>query len=261
MAEDENAGLPGGGDARVEREREFFDAKSQRYSVVRKRISRAIGALNRSDEVHSCYDPRGKRVLDYGCGEGRFSFRLLDRGAAHVTGIDISEARIAAARAEAAELGVGDRTAFMTADAHHSGLPPASFDLIIGSDILHHLDIADATAELRRLLKPQGQAIFVEPLAHHPLLRLGRRITPSARTTDEHPLTEDDWRLIDRTFPNFVHREVEFISIPLMPLNLVLPERAQQGLAARVAPLDDRILDRFGGLRKYARRTILLMGA
>jgi SAM-dependent methyltransferase len=254
---------PASGDrsATIAREQAFFDADGARYHQVRNRISRAIGAFNRSAELHDLYDPDGARVLDYGCGEGRFSFELLDRGAVHVTGFDISNTRIEAAQRRAVALGVDDRTRFLVADAHDTGLPGGSFDLIIGGDILHHLDIERAALELRRLLAPGGRALFVEPLVHHPLLRLGRRITPSARTVDEHPLTVDDWRMLDRLFPNFEHHEREFLSIPLMPLNLVLPARAGARLAERVAATDDRVLRRFGGLRRYARRTLLSMGA
>ncbi len=243
----------------VQREQEFFDAKSERYRLLRRRISRALGAFNRSSEMHQFYDPARKRVLDYGCGGGRFAVELLGRGAEHVTGIDISTARVEEARALAESLGLSDRTYFLTADAHNTDLPAQSFDLVIGSDILHHLDIADAATELARLLKPGGTAVFIEPLVHHPLMRLARRMTPSARTSDEHPLTEDDWTLLGQTFPSFHHSEREFLTVPLMPVNLVLPRTWQESLASKLAPIDDRLLERFPGLRKYARRTILVM--
>lgn len=251
----------GNRDQTVAREQRFFDENADRYRRVRGWITRGIGAFNRSAEVHALYDPVGKRVLDYGCGEGRFTFELLRRGASDVTGFDISTTRIEAANRRAGELGLADRARFVVADAHHTELPAGSFDLIIGSDILHHLDLAAAAAELRRLLAPGGTAIFVEPLAHHPLLRLGRRLTPSARTEDEHPLTEADWKLLDRAFPRFAHQEREFVTIPLMPLNLVLPTRLSKRLARRAAAWDDRALERWPALRKYSRRTLLSMGA
>lgn len=243
----------------IEREQRFFDTNADRYQLVRRRISRAMGAFDRSKELHDQYDPAGKDVLDYGCGAGRFAMELLSKGARHVTGIDISAARVEEAKNLAASKGLAERTTFMVADAHDTGLPAASFDLIIGSDILHHLDIEAAATELRRMLKPDGAAIFIEPLAHHPLLRIGRRLTPSARTADEHPLTEDDWELLAAMFPKFRHVEVEFVTLPLAPVNLLLPRSLQQSLARRVAPVDDKLLGRFPSMRKYARRTILVM--
>lgn len=246
--------------ATTAREQAFFDADGARYRKIRGRITRAIGAFNRSAELHDLYDPSGARILDYGCGEGRFSFQLLERGARHVTGFDISATRIAVAQRQADALGVADRTTFLVADAHDTGLPAGSFDLVIGGDILHHLDLERAAAELRRLLAPGGRALFVEPLVHHPLLRLGRRLTPSARTVDEHPLSVEDWRLLHRLFPRFEHSERELLSIPLMPLNLVLPTATGRRMAERVAQLDDRVLARWPGLGRYARRTLLSMG-
>jgi SAM-dependent methyltransferase len=130
--------------------------------------------------------------------------------------------------------------------------------LIIGSDILHHLDIDRAVAELRRLLAPGGMALFVEPRAHHPLLRLGRWLTPSARTPDEHPLTEDDWKMMAAAFPDFEHREREFITVSLMPLNLVLPDGGRTRLADALSKRDDQVLARWPHLGKYVRRTLLI---
>jgi hypothetical protein len=99
----------------------------------------------------------------------------------------------------------------------------------------------------------------MEPMWHSPILRLGRALTPSARTPDEHPLTTADWELCASIFPDFEHHEREFLTIPLMPLNLVLPQRAQKRLARRVNRLDDRVLERYPRTRKYARITFLVL--
>jgi hypothetical protein len=101
--------------------------------------------------------------------------------------------------------------------------------------------------------------VFLEPLAHNPLLRLGSRFTPSARTPDEHPFTVEDWRLCAEVFPHFWHREVELTSIPLMPLNLVLPRSWQRALARRIRELDDRLLGRYPQLGRFARSTFLVL--
>src|SRR5205823_508146 len=95
------------------REQEFFDANASRYARVRKWISRSIGAFDRSRDVHDFYDPRGKVVLDYGCGAGRFAIELVRRGATHVTGIDISNRRVEEAIAKAASEGLAAKTEFL----------------------------------------------------------------------------------------------------------------------------------------------------
>jgi SAM-dependent methyltransferase len=250
----------GGRTEMVERERRFWDTRHRsRYDVLRARLERAIGHFARYDHIRTLYDPRDKVVLDYGCGPGHTSVDLLRHGARRVIGIDISEAEVAEARERAVRAGFGDRSEFMVADAHATGLPGDSLDLVVGASVLHHLELEPALRELRRVLRPGGTAVFHEPLWHNPLMRLGRALTPSGRTADEHPLTAEDWELCARIFPGFTHVEREFLTVPLMPLNFVLPDAAQRRLAAWVGPLDDRLLERFPRLRKHARITFLVL--
>jgi SAM-dependent methyltransferase len=243
----------------AERERQFFNEKAGRYQFLRELIWRSIGAFNRNDEIHDHYELSGKRILLYGCGPKNALDQLFAGGAAHVTGIDISDVDIEAANEQARALGYADRAEFFVADAQETGFPDDSFDVIVGVAILHHLDVRIALVELRRILAPGGRAVFLEPLAHNPLLRLGRRLTPSARTADEHPLTVDDWRLCQEVFPGSSHVEVELTSIPLMPLNLLLRRSAQERLAGRVKRLDDRVLARYPSLGRYARTTFIVL--
>ncbi len=243
----------------IERERQFYNESHGRYRQIRQIIWRAIGAFNRNEELTELYDPRDKRVLLYGCGPANEAGRLLDAGAHSLAGIDISDAEIARAWETARAEGYEDRVDFRAGDAHHTGFAEDSFDLIVGSAILHHLELDRALAELRRILAPGGQAVFLEPLAHNPILRLGRFMTPAARTPDEHPFTVEDWRLCAQHFPGFWHREVELTSIPLMPLNLVVPQHWQERLAMRISALDDRLLERYPRLRPYARSTMIVL--
>ena len=245
-------------DGAVERERSFWNARGRAYEIVRNLIGRSIGGFSSYGELETTYDPASKHVLDYGCGRGDDALRLLERGAAHVTGFDISDAEITHAQRAAERAGVQDRTRFVVADAHATGFPDGAFDLIRGNSILHHLELEPALRELRRILAPGGRAVFVEPLAHNPILRLGRALTPMARTEDEHPFTAQDWAACRAVFPGFTHFERELITIPLMPLNLVLPARGRAALAERVKAADVRALAR-PRLRRYARLTFLIL--
>jgi SAM-dependent methyltransferase len=116
-----------------------------------------------------------------------------------------------------------------------------------------------ALNEIRRILRPGGRAVFMEPLWHNPILRVGRALTPTARTADEHPLTTRDWDLCAEVFEHFTHHEREFLTIPLMPLNLILPARAQRWLSRWISALDDRVRERFPATRKYSRITFLVL--
>lgn len=248
-------------DAAVERERAFWDSDAQGAKFARTRVllNRGIGSFYRGNEMYSLFDPRGLRVLDFGAGDGRQTIDLLERGAAHVTGFDLSAAQIERARAEVERRGLSDRADLFVGDAHDTGLPDGEFDLVVGVAILHHLDLARALAEIRRVLKPGGTAVFMEPMFHNPILRLGRLLTPSARTQDEHPLTAADWRLCASMFPNFRHSERELFSTLLMPLNVALPQRLQRRLAHGVAAIDDAVLARVPWFGCYARITFLVL--
>ena len=249
--------------AAVEREREYYDSGYWARApalVARRLINRSIGAFSTYDELFDLFDPHDKTVLDYGCGRGWLTVRLAENGARTVTGIDVSAVQIEHARLRAAERDVQERVSFLVADANATPFPDDSFDLIVGVAILHHLDMERSLVEVKRLLRPGGEAIFMEPLWHNPLLRLGRALSPGARTRDEHPLTTDDWVLCSRVFEHFCHFERELVTTLLMPLNIVLPRRVQRAMSSGVLGLDARLLARFARLRKYARVTFLVFG-
>nr|MBA3326931.1 methyltransferase domain-containing protein [Solirubrobacterales bacterium] len=141
----------------------------------------------------------GSRTMEIGCGgDGGFGLVLAARGA-QVLGVDLSPVAVEQAREAAARKGVQNAT-FEVMDAECFDLPDDSMDLIFGSGVLHHLDLERAYAEIARVLRPGGSAIFREPMGHNPALRLFRRLTPRSRTPDEHPLKLADLRAADHDF-------------------------------------------------------------
>ena len=154
-----------------------------RYPALRRLLGQLEAHLDAAD---------GQRVLDLGCGRGERSVDLLRRGAV-VDGIDISEVYTdqAEAAARAAGFDEGQYT-FVAGDAHALPYDDATFDLVVGDGILHHLDLDVALGELHRVLKPGGRALFREPLLDNPLLKVFRLLTPKARTDDELPLSAGD---------------------------------------------------------------------
>jgi SAM-dependent methyltransferase len=138
-------------------------------------------------------------VLEAGCGEGHLTRALLDRGA-ELTAIDLSPKMVERARERAA----GARV--LLAPLEDTGLEAASFDRVVGLAVLHHTDVARAAAEVRRLLRPGGRAVFFENQDRNPLLRFARRRLmglPGVHrvgTRDEHPLTRRDFELLGEAF-------------------------------------------------------------
>jgi SAM-dependent methyltransferase len=81
--------------------------------------------------------PAGTRILDLGCGVGRWSRLLAARGAT-VTGVDISPTMIDEARRRARREGVADRCRFHVSDIANLGVE-GEFDLVLGVTVLQHI--------------------------------------------------------------------------------------------------------------------------
>src|SRR3981081_267124 len=79
----------------------------------------------------------GPRVLDVGCGVGRWSRLLAARGA-DVLGVDLSPTMIAQAQQRAAAEGVADRCRFRVQDVSNLDVGER-FDLILGVTVLQHI--------------------------------------------------------------------------------------------------------------------------
>jgi SAM-dependent methyltransferase len=94
----------------------------------------------------------GTRVLDVGCGVGRWSRLLAARGA-QVTGVDLSPTMIAQARRRAAAAGLSPRCRFLVQDS--SALDVGEeFDLVLGVTVLQHILDPDALrAAVRRMAR------------------------------------------------------------------------------------------------------------
>lgn len=106
----------------------------------------------------------GTRVLDVGCGVGRWSRLLAARGA-RVTGVDLSPTMIAQARQRAARDGVADRCRFEVRDLSSLDVGE-QFDLVLSVTVLQHIldpeRLRDALAAMRAHLAPGGRMILLE---------------------------------------------------------------------------------------------------
>ena len=137
---------------------------------------------------------RGKKVLDYCCGDGYRSVFFAKNGV-NAVGIDISDVSIENCRTRAWQEGVSARTEFFVMDAERTEFPDNTFDAAACIGVLHHLDTEKAFRELARIVKKEGGVICNEPIAYNPLFQLYRRATPHLRTEWEthHILGKKDF--------------------------------------------------------------------
>jgi ubiquinone/menaquinone biosynthesis C-methylase UbiE len=175
----------------------------------------------------------GGVVLDYGCFTGDLYPALAPHKPARVVGIDISQAGIDQAKAR-----FGDAVEYLKMDAHHTTFPDATFDLVVGTSILHHLDWEPAIREVSRILKPGGVAVFTEPLGGNPAAKLIRKLTPKARTRDEKPVERAQILFADRIIGRGQHRFGNLVSVPLAMTTSLLVESPDNVLLRAADPID-----------------------
>jgi SAM-dependent methyltransferase len=156
--------------------------------------------------LEACGKVRDLRILDCGCGEGRFCRMLVARGAEYALGLDLCEPMIRAAN----ELATG-RDEYRLADVQDLGfLEDASFDLAVS--YLNQCDLPDFAANTRgvyRVLKPGGRFAVANL---HPMRSATGEWQRNEVGTKQHVMLdhyfdegERRWKMLGVDFTNF-HR-------------------------------------------------------
>jgi 2-polyprenyl-3-methyl-5-hydroxy-6-metoxy-1,4-benzoquinol methylase len=124
-----------------------------------------------------------EHVLDFGCGSG-VMLPFLCGISARVTAMDIDLLpfeRVNRQRTFPANLTVHDANEVTLKD-----LPKASFDVIVATDVLEHVDdISGTLKDMQTLLKPGGQIVISGP-TENILYKIGRMLAGSEYSGDYH---------------------------------------------------------------------------
>jgi SAM-dependent methyltransferase len=197
-------------------------------------------------------------VLEYGCGTGWITTQLARRGAS-VSAFDIAPTAVAETRQALAAANLLQACDVRVMGGERLLYPDNSMDVAIGFAILHHLDLGPALSELRRVLKPGGRALFAEPLASNPLIRLYRHLTPQFRTVDEEPLDLDRFARRLEGFSKFQHHEQLLLASSALALCYVPGLSGFAGSVQRLLmKVDDAMLRAVPRMGKWAWYSILV---
>ena len=137
----------------MQSKREFYNRPEVANSYDEQRFSGASGAWVNAREIELALSlvPSFHRALDLGCGTGRLTRSLAERGP--TVGMDASSAMLARAQATGAPLVQGDSFALPFADA--------SFDAVVALRFFFHFESADALLrEIARIVAPRGVVVF-----------------------------------------------------------------------------------------------------
>jgi ubiquinone/menaquinone biosynthesis C-methylase UbiE len=175
------------------------------------------------------YIPTGGSVLDVGCGNGYFTYYLEQLGP--TVGLDYS----------AAMLGQNPASNRVQGSALTLPFSDASFDVVLCSNLLHHLaHPVQAVVEMRRVSK--RHVVLSEPNRNNPLmLALGLLKAEERESLRFTP-----------AYLRFLAREAELAVIDCQCLGLVTPNRMPRAVAD--------LLARFNRPTPWAAYSVLVAG-
>jgi SAM-dependent methyltransferase len=171
------------------------------------RWDRRVGMLTNSIKS-------GMKVLEIGCGTGFFTKEIV-KIPVQLTAIDISPELIAVARKNI----LNSNVEFIIDNAYQMTFDDQTFNSVIGSSVLHHLDVDSALKEIYRVLKPGGHIAFTEPNMLNPQIALQKNIPALKKALGDSP---DEsaffiWSIRKKL------KKIGFIGIDIIPFDFLHP--------------------------------------
>ncbi|HEX8524840.1 MAG TPA: class I SAM-dependent methyltransferase [Tepidisphaeraceae bacterium] len=201
-----------------------------------------IRADRRAQMVINGADLRlGMNILEIGCGTGVFTERLA-RSGAKITAIDLSADLLHFARNRGLD---ANQVQFIEGRFEDAQLP-GGFDAVVGSSVLHHLEVEAALRKIHALVRPGGAMAFAEPNMLNPQIAIQKNIPAVKRWSGDSP---DETAFVRFSLRRLLE-QIGFVDIRITPFDWLHPSTPKP-----VIPLVramGNLVERVPGVREFA---------
>jgi len=199
----------------------------------------------------------GKRVLELGTGTGGTATLLAKQGAS-VIGIDLLSFRLDEAQERVRQHNVTDAVDFFLMDATKLAFADDTFDYVISKSVLVFTKHTQTAEECYRVLKPGGQAIFIENMQNHPAVWSYRKLF--LKYSDElHYFSLSDINTIGNVYKEMEHREFHLLSLFALFWQKIIPIPFLYRLTLKfLKQIDEFFLNKLTILKRYCWITAII---
>lgn len=155
------------------------------------KLSCRLANKRMSDAVFSMVELNYKRIIDIGCGDGKYTIELLSFNPEYILGVDAAEVAIGLAVAKTKDI---TNIKFRVADIYSLHNINDHFDIAIVRGVLHHLN--DAAQAIQSVMNIADEVIIVEPNGYNPGLKIIEKLSSYHIEHEEksfYPHTLDKW--------------------------------------------------------------------
>lgn len=133
-----------------------------------------------SEAVLSAFDFSGKKVIDIGCGDGTYTFELLQKGKpAELIATDPAKEAVEFAKKKYISSGIR----FYDHSIYNLPFPDGYFDIAVLRGVVHHLD--NPGRGLKEAVRVSKQIVMTDPNGYNPGCKIIEKVSPYHRKHKE----------------------------------------------------------------------------